>query len=411
MLPIQLPVSKTIKRQILHKNVVFIEKTKLSCVTLPDKTVREYVYPQDMVTDGDVMKKDEFRNAFVQWLADSHIKPADTICIVSAPALFERTIPPNPKTKTIDTNSLNVFIDSIPFQHLATVKKPTKDGSVKVIVANRDLLSGIYHGLEKSAFNVLGIFPELTLTTENPTQAQDLVESAKKHLTVYSLKNAQQYIFDIFPHTHRSLTQMSVSEAAQQPVQPWVVVAVVLLLVGGGVGVWYMQYYQVRQNQMALAKKRAQLLAEQQAVQTDDNGTGIVPVSAGDTGIPSEASPPGSLSLTQTTAATPTPHLLRVQIVYTTNAQKLFDDVYNKLRQTGEYQISNQMSNRTIEENSILLAPTLDTENTARISSFIDELGITTTTKEATIDGFDVVIELGVYSPSAPSPAEVSPTP
>jgi hypothetical protein len=193
-----------------------------------------------MVMDGDVMKKDDFRNAFITWLSESGIKVADTVCIVNTSAIFEKTIPPDPKSRTVDTSGVTAFIESIPFQHVATMKKQMKDGSVKVIVANKDLLSSIYHGLEKSAHNMLGIFPELSSTTDNaiPTQNTDIVEQAKKHLTLYSLKNTQQYIFDIFPHNHKSLTQMSVSEAAQQPVQPWVVVAVVALLIAGGVGVW-----------------------------------------------------------------------------------------------------------------------------------------------------------------------------
>ena len=409
MIPIQLPVSKTIKRQVVHKNVVFIDKTKLTFVVLPDKSITEYIYPQDMVMDGDVMKKDDFRNAFITWLSESGIKVADTVCVVNASAIFEKTIPPDPKSRTVDTVGVTAFIESIPFQHVATMKKQMKDGSVKVIVANKDLLSSIYHGLEKSAHNMLGIFPELGLTTDNaiPNQNIDIVEQAKKHLTLYSLKNTQQYIFDIFPHNHKSLTQMSVSEAAQQPVQPWVVVAVVALLIAGGVGVWYMQYYQVRQGQIALARKRAQLLAEQQSVQTaDSNPTDIKPVSA----LVSETPVPTSIA-TESAELSPTPRLLRVQILYTSQAQKLFDDVNNKIRQAGKYQISNQLSTRELEENRILFSPSLDTGSTVEITNLVSEVGIQATTKQVTIDGFDIVIELGIYSPVAPIEDTPTPTP
>jgi hypothetical protein len=409
MMPIQLPVTKTIKRQVVHKNVVFIDKTKLTFVVLPDKSITEYIYPQDMVMDGDVMKKDDFRNAFITWLSESGIKVADTVCIVNTSAIFEKTIPPDPKSRTVDTAGVTAFIESIPFQHVATMKKQMKDSSVKVIVANKDLLSSIYHGLEKSAHNMLGIFPELGLTTDNaiPNQNIDIVEQAKKHLTLYSLKNTQQYIFDIFPHNHKSLTQMSVSEAAQQPVQPWVVVAVVALLIAGGVGVWYMQYYQVRQGQIALARKRAQLLAEQQSVQTtDSNPTDIKPVSA----LVSETPVPSSIA-TESAELSPTPKLLRVQILYTSQAQKLFDDVNNKIRQAGKYQISNQLSTRELEENRILFSPSLDTSSTVEITNLVSEVGIQATTKQVTIDGFDIVIELGIYSPVAPIEDTLTPTP
>jgi hypothetical protein len=410
MLSIQLPVPKTIRHQIVHKNVVFIGKTKLVCVILPDKIVKEYVYPPDMVMDGDVLKKDDFRNAFVQWITEAGLKAADTICITNISAIFEKTISPDPKNKSTDTASISAFIDSSPFQHVATVKKQTKEKGVKVIVANRDLLSSIYHGLEKSACNMLGIYPELILIADTitPDQNVDIVERAKKHLTMYTLKNNQQYVFDIFPHTHKSLAQMSVVEAAQQPVQPWVVVVVVLMLIGGGVGIWYMQYFQVRQTQIALARKRAQLLAEQQSVQTSDPGkTNMVPVAANNPVTPTQGAPIATASAT----LSPTPQPLRVQIIYTSRTQKLFDDMYNKLRQTGLYQISNQMSTRDIQENKILVASSLDTSVTARMNETAREVGIQATTKQATIDGFDIVIELGIYSPVAPIEPSPSPTP
>ncbi|MBP6993858.1 hypothetical protein KBB12_01295 [Candidatus Woesebacteria bacterium] len=420
-LPIHLPRSQTIKRQVVHKNVLFIDKTKLTCVVLPDKSVKEYIYPQDMVMDGDVMKKDDFRNAFIQWLIESGIKVTDTICIVNASAVFAKTIPPDPKNKTTDGAAINAFIDVVPFQHVATFKQRLKDNSVKVVVANKDLLLSIFHGLEKSANNMLGIFPELSLTAEAPTtpQEEDVVEKARKHLMLYTLKNSQQYIFDIFPSTHKSLTQMSVSEAAQQPVQPWVVVAVVALLIAGGGGVWYMQYYQVRQTQIALARKRAQLLAEQQSVQTPDTGAQkMVPVSAADMSTPSatiiptgSASESATLTTTDTPDESPTPRLIRVQIVYNSQTQKLFDDIYNKLRQAGQYQISNQSSGRDTGENTLLLSSSLDAESVARITNAIQEVGIQTNTKEAAIDGFDAVIELGIYSPVAPIEDTPTPTP
>jgi hypothetical protein len=420
MLPIQLPVPKTIKHQVLHKNVVFVEKSKLICVVLPDKIIKEYVYPSDMVMDGDVMKKDDFRNAFIKWLADSAIKPADTICIISASALFEKTIPPDAKNKSLDASSISMFIDSIPFQHVATVKRQSKDNTVQVMATNRDLLSSIYHGLEKSACNMLGIFPDLVLTTEGSSfgQDMDMVEKARRNLTAYTQKNNQQYMFDIFSHSHKPLTQMSVSEAAQQPVQPWVVVAVVASLIVGGAGIWYMQYFQVRQTQIALAKKRAQLLAEQQSVQTPKEETdGVTLVSA--TNPDAQPTMP-TLDTSTSTSATlipisadksPTPKLLRVQIIYMAQTQKLFDDTYNKLRQKGLYQISNQMSTREMSENKILLSSALTSESVAQIANILQEVGVEASQKQATLDGFDVVIELGKYSPAAPSLNVNTPTP
>lgn len=420
-IPIHISVPKRIKKQTLHKNVLFIDKTSATFVILPDKVVKEYTYPQDMVMDGDVMKKDEFRNAFMKWVTDSNIKVSETLCIVGTTALFEKVLMPNLRTKAVDTNVISSFIDSIPFQHTVTMRKVSKDGSTTVIVANRDLISSIYHGLEKAGFSILGMFPELAPALENatPIRQGDIIERAKKHIELYTLKNADQHMFELTTHSHKSLTQMSVTEAAQQPVQPWVAVMIVLLLVGGAVGIGYFQYFQARQEQILLARKRTQLLAQQQlAAVEESSGTGITRISASSSATPSllasiSPNPISSGSAEQFLVPTISTNsaLLRVQILYTSQAQKLFDNVYDRLRKSGQYQISNQMSSRSILENRVLVSPSLDAERTTQLSTIVQEAGIQTMSKQATIDGYDVVIELATYSPSVPTITQVSPTP
>ncbi len=401
--------------------MLFIDKTSATFVILPDKVVKEYTYPQDMVMDGDVMKKDEFRNAFMKWVTDSNIKVSETLCIVGTTALFEKVLMPNLRTKAVDTNVISSFIDSIPFQHTVTMRKVSKDGSTTVIVANRDLISSIYHGLEKAGFSILGMFPELAPALENatPIRQGDIIERAKKHIELYTLKNADQHMFELTTHSHKSLTQMSVTEAAQQPVQPWVAVMIVLLLVGGAVGIGYFQYFQARQEQILLARKRTQLLAQQQlAAVEESSGTGITRISASSSATPSllasiSPNPISSGSAEQFLVPTISTNsaLLRVQILYTSQAQKLFDNVYDRLRKSGQYQISNQMSSRSILENRVLVSPSLDAERTTQLSTIVQEAGIQTMSKQATIDGYDVVIELATYSPSVPTITQVSPTP
>ena len=401
--------------------MLFIDKTSATFVILPDKVVKEYTYPQDMVMDGDVMKKDEFRNAFMKWVTDSNIKVSETLCIVGTTALFEKVLMPNLRTKAVDTNVISSFIDSIPFQHTVTMRKVSKDGSTTVIVANRDLISSIYHGLEKAGFSILGMFPELAPALENatPIRQGDIIERAKKHIELYTLKNADQHMFELTTHSHKSLTQMSVTEAAQQPVQPWVAVMIVLLLVGGAVGIGYFQYFQARQEQILLARKRTQLLAQQQLAAVEESGgTGITRISASSSATPSllasiSPNPISSGSAEQFLVPTISTNsaLLRVQILYTSQAQKLFDDVYDRLRKSGQYQISNQMSSRSILENRVLVSPSLDAERTTQLSTIVQEAGIQTMSKQATIDGYDVVIELATYSPSVPTTTQVSPTP
>ncbi len=415
---LSLQVPHTIKQRGARSNVVFIEKTKLIVVVLPEKTIREFTYPQEMVTDGDVMKKDEFRTALAQWIDDSHIKPADTLCVVAVSAIFEKSLVPRTRSRGVDTQLVTAYIEAIPFQHVVTVKRTEKDGSVTVLVANRDLLVSVYQGFDKAGCNVTGVYPEIAPVLEHATPIiqGDAIDRARKHLDYFGAKESAHQEFDVLPQDHRGLANMSVAEAAQQPVQPWVAVAIVMVLVAGAFGVGYFQYYQARQEQITLARKRTQLLAQQQSVDVKKDTQGPQQVSAHTTPPPQDSTPSATItqsaSPSATTAISPTNTVLkRVQIVYTAEAQKLFDDVYNLVRQSGEYQISNQSTSREINVNRVLLAPGLDAETTAHITAIVESVGIETISKEAEIDGYDMVIELGVYTPSAPPTSTPQPSP
>lgn len=408
--PISLTVTHGAKASASHKNIVFVDKAKLILVTLPDKTSREYIYPQDMVVDGDVIKRDEFRTSLAKWIEESHIKAVDTILIVSIKALFEKTLTPGRRARSVEPDLVNAFIDAIPLQHPTTIKRTEKTGAITVIAANRDLLTGVYLGFDKAGCNVVGVYPEDApiLDHATPIPQADIIERARKQLTEHNTKGVLRHEFDILPQSHRGLTQMSVTEAAQQPVQPWVAVMIVILLVVGAFGIGYFQYFQARQEQIAIARKRSQLLAQQQLV----DKTGPQPVSANIT--PGDTTSPHSAvvdALSPTNPPPAQPVLRRVQIVYNDQTQKLFDDVYERLRKTGQYLISNQMTTRTLSENRALLAPSLDATSAAKIQEIVEGVGITTTRKEATIDDFDIVIELGNYTPTAPSGSLPSPTP
>lgn len=403
--------NKTLPDRPHRRCVVFIGKTKVTAVTIPDKVVRDYVYPPDMVMDGDVLKREDFRAAVTKWIIDSQIRPADALCIVQESATFEKTFQPSSThTRILDQSTINTFIEAVPLQRVVVVRLPQKDYSTKVLVANRDLLSTIYHAFEKSAFSMLGIFPNLNLVlneSENPKgQSTDLIEETKKHFEFYALKSIHQPAFELDGKrpTH-SLPQINVAEAARQPVQPWVAVVIVLLLVLGAAGIWFFQYQSARQEQVAIARKRAQLIAAHQAAEqaSEQEQQNMVPVSAINTPLVEQTPPIGE-------SATPAQSkLIRVQIIYTQQTQKLFDDVYNKLRQVGAYQISNQMSTLPIAENKMFISPNFDVETTTRIIDLVQGVGVSAATQEAQVDEYDVVLQLGVYAPSAPSQT-ISPT-
>lgn len=408
------------KKQILKRtNVLFIQKTGLVCITLPDQNVNEFIFPTDVVADGDVINRESLHAALATWLESINVKAIDTLCVVAGNCLFEKIITPNPKTKAFSETELTAFTEAIPFQHITVVKKTYKDGSTKVLVANKDLLAAAAYAIEKSGLNLIGMYPEATsISTEFTTPPDSVFEMARRNIALFTQKTAEDYSFNIVgvtKTTHKSITQMSVSEAAQQPINPLVAIFAVLLLVIMGVGVGYWQYNLGRQRQLKIARARAQARLAQKA-QTSPEG--MVEVGAENVtptmGMPLSAS--GSAQISQTsvtpspTGSTPEVKLIRLQLVYTSETQKLYENVRQSLERAGGYQISSQLGDVSSATNRVLVSSNITSAQSSVLAGLLSGAGISTETKQAVIDDFDVVIELASYNPTAPT-LTASPTP
>lgn len=358
-----------------------------------------------MVLDGDVINRDDLRTALSAWLVESTIKLAETLFVVDKSLIFDTTLTPDPRTKLVDLSIADSFIDSIPFQRMTIIKRPMKSGVVKVIATNKDLVSVIEHAFEKEGYEVLGMFPDLNVVSENINNAQfeDVVEKAKRHLLIYTVKNAQQLAFSLTPLQKKPLTQMSVSEAVQQPVQPGVAVAIVLILVVCAIGVGYWQYYEARQQQISISRKRIQLAMEKKK-NTDATSTTPIHVAAKQP-TPSAptskplSSPPSSKDSSPSVEIRAT----NIQILYTSQTEKLYESIKTAMTKTNEYKVMGQMETRELTENRIFVAAYLDPDTVGKIVDTIRSAGVTATQKQATIEGYDVVVELGLYAPTAPT--------
>lgn len=422
---IELPVPQNSKRQIKHHNVIFIEKSKLCCVVLPDKTTKEYIYPAEMVIDGDVINRDDLRLAVTSWLSESGIKIAETTFIVDRSIIFDVPISPDPRTKTINSGMIDSFIDSIPFQRVTMIKKPLKNGDVRIIATDKDLINVLEHVFEKEGYEIAGIYPDLSLVIEgvNNTPYEDIVERAKRHYVAYSSKEMQQYAFDLIAHQKKPLTQMSVGEAAQQPVQPWVAMLLVILLIGIAVGISYWQYYQTRQNQIQIVRKRAEQLAKK-ADSNKKNPSDKISVSAGlepqiasssaseSAKVEKGATSSASIFLPVSPTSLPTStQKVRIQILYTSQTVGLYERVRDSLLTNSKYEITGQVETRELGPNRIFSTPQTTPETSSEVFDLLRAKGVQAEQKQATIEGFDMVVELGSYTPVAPTATKPSSSP
>lgn len=410
--------SKTKRQPIKRTNVIFVQKNGLFYISLPEKSVNGYVYPTEMVVDGDVVNRDSLYAALVNWFEELHIKVVDTYCIVSEDCLFQKILYPDAKTKTINEAERESFTDSTPYQRISYVKKVLKDGTHKIIVGNRDLFSVILHALEQNGLSVLGIFPEPSMIYEGSGvfyDGDDLGEKASKSIALYELKPAEEFSFDMLNRalTRKSLTQMTVSEAAQQPVDPIYAIWAILILIVVAAGIGYWQYAQVKQRKVYLAQERARLLQERQ--KQDASSAGVIPVSANNdsfvitqTPTPLQHSLHDSAQTATTSSNLDTNKIIRIQLLYSPEAQKLHEDVRTKLELSGSYLITSEIETPTSQTNKILIGPAISSAESTKLVDILKIIGVSAEVKQASIDEYDVVVELYFYNPTVPSPFATS---
>jgi len=293
--------------------------------------------------------------------------------------------------------TLSSFVEVVPFQRVYISKTISKDNSVKMVVTNRDIVSVVMRAFETFNFVSVGVFPEFAILSDSAETVtpQNFVDQARKHIDLLTLHPYAQSAFNTsLEPQQKPLTQMSVSKAAQQPINPIVAVAIVLVMVGGATYFIYWRFEQVRSAEIEATKKRIELLAAKQKTPSSTK-TDFVPVAA-------------ISQQTATTSATTTPQTVakaKVQIIYADSSARLYELVKSSIVATYGYEVVGELSPTTPTENRLLISektPDTTVENIRRVLSSAN-VNLSQSSK-VSIDEFDMVITLGRITPEAAKP-------
>ncbi len=392
------------KKVIKHQHLVFIDRDQSTVISYPDELINRYVYPSQHVLDGDIIDREEFRNGMKKWLADSDIKPADVIYVVSPSISFEKEFVPDAKG-IVDFGQVTSFVDSVPFQKIVTAKLQNVK-TTQVIVTNKELLNGITFSFEEAGFKNIAVFPYKSLgdakinKTDDPIK--DVVEIGKLFLALVGQKNYQSKEFGIALTSANTIqfSQASIAQAANQEVNPMVAVVIIIIFVMIGGLVMYWRYSEVAQ----LQKEAAARLASGRAAETATPPTTTAALEPTATIPPDDiADPTGTPSVTQVIDAT-----IKIEILYTPETRTLAQELKTKVEALGYLVAINRITDVIDKENTIIYSTGLSQNIQARINDLMRTSGLTPNISSGTIADYSATIQLVKFIPAAPTPASTS---
>ncbi len=398
----ELLVPKSIKKAVKRIALCYIDRSKIVLVTYPDKVVKEFDFPKTTVSDGDVVNKEEYRAAISSWVHDSSLKVSDIIFVVSENLVFTKDFRPDGRMRQPMQESFNNFVEVVPYQRVYVSKILSKDGSMRMIVTNRDIISVIMRAFETLGFMPLGAFPELSVMNDSmdSINSQNVIDLARKHIDILTLHQYTQNAFRISDISQKPITQMSVGEAAQQPINPFVAAAIVSLIMMLVLGVAYWRFEDMKKVEMVATQKRIEELVAKQNQMNKKEDT-LVNVSANtsaQTAVP---------TISPTVAVSK----VRVQVIYTPSSTRGFELVKSSITETYGYEVVGELTQNESVESRLLTNASTQESVIRNIQKILDSANVSTqNTTKTNIDGFDVVVTLGKITPTAPSPV-VSTTP
>lgn len=394
---LELLVPKSIKKAVKRIALCYISRSKIMLVTYPDKVVKEFDFPKTTVSDGDVVNKEEYRTAIASWAHENSLKVSDMLFVISENLVFTKDIRPDGRMRQPPQEIINSFVEVVPYQRVYVSKIINKDGTIRVIVTNRDIIYVIMRAFEALGFVSLGAFPELSVINNSMESInnQNTLDLARKHIDILTLHQYSQNAFHTSDVIQKPITQMSVSEAAKQPINPFVAAAIVSLIVVFVLGVAYWRFEDMRKAEMVATQKRIEeLVAKQNQLNSRDS---LTQVTANANTIP--ATP---------TVTTPK---IRIQVIYTSSSARGFELIKSSLTETYGYEVVGETTQNESIESRILTNTTTQDFVTRNIQRVLETANISMGGVSKTkVDDYDVVVTLGRIIPSAPIHT-TSPTP
>lgn len=394
----ELLVPKSIKTAVRRISLCFISRNKLIFVSFPDKSVKEFSFPQGTVSDADVLNKEEYRSAVFEWVHNSVLKISEIIFVVSENLIFSKEFEADKIGKSIFQQETSSFIEVVPFQRVYLAKTSNSRGKSTIMITNRDVVHVIVRAFESVGFTNIGIYPELSLVSASASgiDSENVVDRARKHIDLYTLKAYSQNSFQAsLSSISRSASQMTVSEAVQQPISPAIATIVVVIVVGASLLLTYWNFEQTRQKDMLAIKKRIELLSTKTATSNSN--------------LESKDKPETVSAKGESPTVTPTPvketkRVYKIQVLYTEDSLKLYEMLRASITTTYGYEVSGEVTSNVSTESRILMDQRTPKSVLDEVKKVMDALKIVYSSSiDSKSEDFNIVILLSPPKPIAPN--------
>jgi hypothetical protein len=139
--------------------IIYVDREKLSLCAPNHLEPVSYKFPQELVTDLEIVNTQEFNSGLRSFIEQNKIKPGSLVIIVAQNVYFEKNYTgQNPPTQEEVEN----FIDTIPFSAVSS-KLFRMISGFKQVVINRDFYESLKNNFEEIGFQVIAVVPGFAL--------------------------------------------------------------------------------------------------------------------------------------------------------------------------------------------------------------------------------------------------------
>lgn len=216
----------------------FFYITRNSIVVCDEALSAPLVFPFDrnVVADFEMINKDDFAKQFVAFLQQNKVVPGVMSIVLGEDAFFEKEVPMMERTKKDEV--IKLFIESVPFEHVATGSFTTKTGSI-LIATNKDFFNAIIEITAKLGFIVQYVIPayyfDKKITTVDQLTARYILDK------VPSLRQASLLGVVEEKHIEPAATEVMTTKKEKNKLPILIAIFLILTLILAGVIYFSMQ--------------------------------------------------------------------------------------------------------------------------------------------------------------------------
>lgn len=160
---------------------------------LPERNqVFTQVFPNDIVRDLEVVKKDSLNNIIKEFVAKNQLDPRYISILIADEIIFSKNF--SSLGQKVKEDEIESFVESIPFEEQSVVKIPNESGTL-VAVANKDYFLSFKKSFEIIGFKceyVLPAFLFSKISNLKNGQSPQSFEAVIKHMNEFRQYNLNQ---------------------------------------------------------------------------------------------------------------------------------------------------------------------------------------------------------------------------